>query len=269
VWLRHWGLARDPFPEVDSRYISLPSHDEALARLVYSIDRAQRSITFVAEAGLGKSTVVRQALQATRSPRRRAVLIHPPSEGRQLLGALADALGLPFSTGSDREVVWRSLSRAIRATTLEGSHVVVALDGWDDQGDRRGARDLSALMGAGGPKAQLVSLIRVGRGPFNDGTDPSDCSILAIGLQRLTRSEAVTYVDAKLAAAGCRERIFTPRALTRLHSWSEGVPRGLDRLATFSLMAGAVQGLEAISPDVVDGVALGNLVGVNPATTVR
>src|SRR5262249_51909187 len=176
VWLRHWGLARDPFPEVDSRYISLPSHDEARSRLVYSIERAQRYITFVADAGLGKSTVILQALRATRNSRRRAILIHPPTDGRQLLGVLADALGLPFSTGSDREGVWRSLSRAVRATTLEGSHIVVVLDGWDDQGDRRRTQDLRALMGAGGPDAPLVSLIRVGRAPFNDGIDRSDSS---------------------------------------------------------------------------------------------
>jgi type II secretory pathway predicted ATPase ExeA len=88
---------------------------------------------------------------------------------------------------------------------------------------------------------------------------------LAIGLERITRSEAETYVEAKLSAAGCAEHIFTPRALTRLHCWSEGVPRGIDQLATLSLMAGALNGLEVVSPDVVDGVALRHLVDVNPA----
>ena len=31
VWMPHWGLSRDPFAETDSPYVSLPSHDEAVA----------------------------------------------------------------------------------------------------------------------------------------------------------------------------------------------------------------------------------------------
>jgi type II secretory pathway predicted ATPase ExeA len=269
VWMRHWGLARDPFAGTDPPYVSIPSHDEALARLVDSIERAQPFIAFIAEAGLGKTTVVRQALRETRNPRRRSVVVHPPSDGRHLLGALADGMGLPFSAGSDRAAVWRSLSRAVRAVALEGTHMVFVLDGWDDEIDRRSLQDLRALMDSGSPAAPPVALIRVGRHPLDDPTDRGAPLTLAIGLDRLTRSQAETYVEARLAAAGCRERIITPRALTRLHSWSEGIPRGLDQLATFSLIAGAVQRLEVVSADVVDGVALRSLVGVNPAVTVR
>ena len=41
----------------------------------------------------------------------------------------------------------------------------------------------------------------------------------------------------------------------RLHARSAGVPRGLDRLASLALLAGAVQRLEILSPEVVEGVA--------------
>ena len=75
MWLRHWGLAHDPFVGTHSPYVPLPSHDEAVARLVYSIERQQRFITLFAEAGLGKTTVVPQAIKETRSPRRRIVLV--------------------------------------------------------------------------------------------------------------------------------------------------------------------------------------------------
>ena len=40
-----------------SPYVPLPSHDEAMARLVFSIERQQRFVTLFAEAGLGKTTV--------------------------------------------------------------------------------------------------------------------------------------------------------------------------------------------------------------------
>jgi hypothetical protein len=53
--------------------------------------------------------------------------------------------------------------------------------------------------------------------------------------------------------------------VTRLHAWSEGVPRGLNRFATLALMAGAIQGLEVIPPDVVDAVARESLAVAIPA----
>jgi hypothetical protein len=172
---------------------------------------------------------------------------------------------MPFAVGSGRDGVWRALARTLCAAALEGYHVVFIVDGWDTDPGPTTMQDLTALMDAAGPQGLPPSLIRVGR-----GTDEArDSWTVAIGLERLTRSESETYVGAKLGSAGCRERIFTPRAFSRLHSWSEGVPRTLDEIATFALVAGAVQGREVVTPDVVDGVALRSLVGVNPDVIAR
>jgi general secretion pathway protein A len=269
VWQRQWGLSRDPFSVFGTPYVPLASHEEALARLVYSVEQAQRFITFVAAAGLGKTTVLRRVMDRVRGPNRRCLLVHPPSDARQLPGSLADGLGLPASIGSDRERVWRSLSRAVRAAGLERIHLIFLIDGWEDGLHSAALPDLIALVEAAGPQGAPVTLIRVGRGPLQDPAEPTESWTLAIRLDRLTRSEAETYIRTKLAAADCRERIFTPRALSRLHSWTAGVPRGLDQLATLSLVAGAVQGLEVISPDVVEGVVMDGVLGVNPAMTLR
>ena len=263
MWLRHWGLAHDPFAAMLSPYVPLPSHDEATARLVYSIERHQRFITLFAVAGLGKTTVLRQVTREARSPLLRIVMVHAPSDGRQLLALLADGLGLPVAAGSGPSTVWRWLARALRAASLEGRHVVFAIDGWDMNVDSTTMQDLTALLEIGGGSGTPVSLVRVGRGIDADHDGRDHRGALAIGLERLTRSETEAYLKAKLAFGGCRERILTPRALTRLHSWSEGIPRALEQLAALSMMAGALQGLEVLTPDVVDGVAQHSLVGMD------
>jgi general secretion pathway protein A len=269
VWLQHWGLTCDPFTGARLPYVHLPSHDEAVARLMDSIERPRRFICFVAEAGLGKTTVLRRVIAEARNPRRRFAVVQAPSDGEQLLGRLADGLGLPFAIGTDGRSAWRSLARAVRVAALEGSHVVFAIDGWDVNPDPATLQSLAALLDTGGQGRVPPSLIRVGRLDPDASPGPGDTWTLAIGLQRLTRSQAETYLDTKLAVAGGRERIFTTRAMTRLHCWSEGVPRGLDQLSASSLMAAAMQGLEVVSPDVVDSVAVDSLFGVNSATTAR
>jgi general secretion pathway protein A len=231
--------------------------------LVFSIERHQRIITLFAEAGLGKTTVVRQVARETRSPLRRIVLVRAPSDGRQLLALLGDGLGLPVAAGSGPSTVWRWLARALRAASLEGRHIVFAIDGWDMNPDPATMQDLTALLEIGGPSGTPVSLLRIGRGIDADSDGRDDRGALAIGLERLTRSETEAFLKAKLTSGGCRERILTPAAMTRLHSWSEGIPRALEQLAILSMMAGAAQGLEMLTPDVVDGVALRGLAGAD------
>jgi type II secretory pathway predicted ATPase ExeA len=265
VWLRHWGLAREPFGGPNPPYVSLPSHDEAVARLVYSIERAERRVGVFAEAGLGKTTVVRRAIRETRDPHRRAVLATAPPRASGVLGVLADAFHLPSSEASDPDRLRRSLRRVFRAADVEGCHLVVVVD--DCEGDHSPAilKDLAEL-GAAGPLAgPPASVVLVGRGRPGERPEWADPWTLAIRLERLTRSQAAAYLTARLAEAGCRDRVFTPRAVSRLQAWSEGVPRGLDRLATLALMAGAVQGLEVVPPEVVDAVARESLPSTIPA----
>lgn len=259
MWLRHWGLTHDPFGASPAPYVPMATHDEALARVIFAVDRGQRAISLVADAGLGKTMVAREAVRQLRNPRRRAIVVPAPADGRQLLGRVADGLGLPFAAGSDREGIWRSLVRVLGAAAVEGRHVVVFIDGWDEEPDAAIMKDLTALTNQavrGGPP---LSVVRVGRrAGAEDGSDPWT---LAIGLERLTHMEAEAYLQARLKAAGCRDPLFTPRAVVRLHSWSDGVPRALDELASVALVAGAIQGQEVVTPDVVDGVAMSNLAG--------
>lgn len=255
MWYRHWGLSRHPFDDTDSPYVPLPSHDEASCRLVYSIERGHRQVIFRAEAGLGKTTVLHRAIAETRSPRRRVVLVRSPSDGIQLLGLIAERLGHPVGREDGHHATWRALGRALRVASLHGFHVILAIDDWKDDSISTIARDLNMLAHSGFGQEVRLTVIRVGRPLSAAQPEREEGWTLAIGLLRLTRSEVEDYLTAKLAVAGASERVFTPRAVTRLHGLSRGVPRGLEQLAALSLMAGAVRGLEVIPPDVVDGVA--------------
>jgi type II secretory pathway predicted ATPase ExeA len=255
VWQQHWGLTRDPFDELDTPYVPLPSHDEALLRLVYSIEQGRRDVVFSAAAGLGKSIVLRRALAQSRSPGRRMVLIEAPSDADEIVGRLAARLGQPVGRDAGLSSRWHALERAFRVGALEGLHIILSLDNWTDAGETRVLGDIHALAGRGFGDRTRLTIVRVGCPPLVGDLESRDAGALTIGLTRLTRSQVEDYLTAKLAAVGCHERIFTPRAVTRLHGLSQGVPRGLEQLAALSLMAGAVRGLEVIPPDVVDGVA--------------
>jgi type II secretory pathway predicted ATPase ExeA len=253
---RHWGLAFNPFGEGAGRrpFVPTPTHAEAVARLLHAIESGDRRATIEAPAGLGKSTVLDRVLAEARGPSRRVARAVAPADGIALLAELAVGLGARVAPGSSRAAAWKALADAARLCRLQGLAVVLAVD---EAGSLPDPSDLDRLVHVDPhPQARLtVILARRGRGEDSGPGAEEEPWGLAVRLAPLTRSEAGHYLAAKLAEAGRPDAAFTPRAEARLHALSGGVPRGIDRLASLALMAGALRGLEIIPPDVVEGVS--------------
>ena len=255
MWMPHWGLARDPFAESESPYVSLPSHDEAVARLVFAVETSQRRTVFAAPGGLGKTAVMRKVFSEVLTPGRRLASVSCPRDGTFLLTLLAERLGQRVGREPSRLAAWRALERALRLASLQGSQVVVIIDDCDDQVDATVRRDVDSLAQLVSTTATGLTIIQVER--TDREAQPVGRGVWSptIGLERLTRSQAETYLATKLEWAGNTDRIFTPRAVTRIHAISLGVPRVLEQLASICLMGGAVRGLEVINPELVDAAA--------------
>jgi general secretion pathway protein A len=253
VWKSHWRLERDPFSEHGAAYVSLPSHDDAVARLVYAIESAERRALLAADAGLGKSTVLRRAFDDTRGPRRRLALLTCPREGTFLVAMLAERLAERVGLEPTRLAAWRALERAIRLASIQGIHVVIGIDNCE-AADADVRRDFESLANLAAGASAKITVIQAGRprqlprAAFDGRWTPG------IRLESLTRSQTEAFITTKLRSAGRDEQVFTARAITRLHCLSAGVPRLIEQLATLCLIAAAASGLEIILPELVDSV---------------
>ena len=226
MWYRHWGLSRHPFDDADSPYVPLPSHDEALYRLVYSIEQGHRQVIFSAEAGLGKTTVLHRAIAESRSPRRRVVLVRPPFSSLypHFFSLIADQLGSPpLARGPAGHACSLALvlgRAASQVASLQGFHVILAIDDGNDDSISTIARDLNVLAHRGFGRETRLTVIRVGRPSSEPHPEGEDGWTLVIRLLRLTRSQVDDYLNAKLAVAGASERVFTPHLAVTRPSWA-------------------------------------------------
>jgi type II secretory pathway predicted ATPase ExeA len=257
VWQNYWRLNADPFLGPRQPFVPTSSHIEAVARLVDTIESGGRFAVVRGRIGLGKSTVLEQAVKRTRGPGRRAARAVSPIDGTELFGRLAEGLGMRIPPGSTRSAAWRALGDAIRICRLQKVHVVLVVDDANDLSAGPDQNDLERLAHVDPhPLARLTVLHAICEPEESEAPAvPAADWSLAIRLLPMTRSETDRYVATKLAAAGRTRETFVPRAIGRLHAHSGGSPRGVDRLATLALMAGTVHGLEVVTPDVVDGVA--------------
>ncbi len=255
MWTAHWGLNRDPFLDRKSPYVPLGGHEEAVARLVHTIEAGQRLAILSAPAGMGKTRVLDRGLAQARSHSRRFARASGPLDGGHLFTRLAEGLGSRVGGDGTRGIAWRALERAVQVCALQSFQVVLAVDDCHALISSREAEDLRRLCHLGETMGSQVTVLLVPGDEDAEAENLLASWTLAIRLRPLSRSEVERFVTAKLAAAGGCETIFTPRALTRLHLLSGGTCRGLERLASLCLMAGASRGLEAISSELVESVA--------------
>jgi type II secretory pathway predicted ATPase ExeA len=247
----HWGLTHDPFAAGAREFVPLAGHVEAVARLGYAVEAGERLVELRASDGLGKTVVLRRSVEALRGPHRRVVLARAAGDGAYLMGRLIEAFGVRVSGTETGAGLWRTLSDCVRLCWLQGVGVVLAVDDAQEMDDPGEIERLCRLEPH--PRGGLT-VLKVGREEEGAGLGASPWG-LRVRLEALTRSEAAEYLGRKLVLAGRSEATFTPRAITRLHLRSEGKPRGLDRLASLALMAGATRGLEVIGPEVIEGAA--------------
>ncbi len=249
-WKLYWGLDKPPFTE-HGPYVSLPGRDEATLRLVHWARAAERSAFLIGVAGLGKSTVLHKALAEIRGPQVRCISLCCPREGTLLLAALADRLGNSVGREPSRLACWRGIERSFRLAFVQGTQVVIGIDDYENA---RGEvlREIESVASLGAGLNMRLTIIRAGRPAQGRQADSAWRWAVGIELESLTRAEVERYLIAKLASAGCSTPVFTPRAVTRLHCLTAGVPRGIDHLATRCLVVAAARGLEAIPADLVD-----------------
>jgi len=124
----HFGLTDLPFRNTpDPRYVCwLPQYEQALAMVEYAIEEREM-VLLTGDIGVGKTTVIRAALQQVEAAAARVVvLVYPRMTPYQLLAQLATALEVP--PARSRYVLMNQLAERLVDLWQEGCRVALVLD---------------------------------------------------------------------------------------------------------------------------------------------
>jgi type II secretory pathway predicted ATPase ExeA len=254
MWHSYWNLGHDPFADRPSTWVPLSGHQEAVARLVDAVDAGRRWGLLSGPPGAGKTRVLHRTLSELRRPTRRFAMASCPIDGALLYARLAEGLGSRLRGDSSQEMAWRALEHAVRLCAVQHQHVVLAVDAAEALRGDPDREDLLRLGRLGESQAGVLTIL-VATGDDEAMTGQADGPWSpTVRLRPLLASEAGQYLQEKLASAGCRDALFSPRAVIRLHLHSGGTPGGLDRLASHCLMVAAARNLEAVSSELVDSM---------------
>src|SRR5690242_17670879 len=131
MYLRHYGFRELPFELTPNpKYLYLtPQHREALSNLEYGLSSAKAVTVLVGEAGTGKTTLLRAALESDRCEGVRCVYLNNPALTRaEFIETLARRFELREGTGSSKALLLEELERVLRHRRGQGEVTALVVD---------------------------------------------------------------------------------------------------------------------------------------------
>ncbi|MEO8076598.1 MAG: AAA family ATPase, partial [Acidobacteriota bacterium] len=244
MYQEFFGLTAAPFELTpDPRFLYLPPrHQEALTVIQYAI-RAQKGLTVLTgEVGLGKTTLIHAALAQQREvPTWPLILSNPALNRDEFFEALAD--GFELGSGGSKTALLRRFEAALVGCRERGVHAALIVDEAQTMSTEmlEEVRLLGNVVSAGG---QMLSIILVGQPELAQRLDEPALRqlkqrvALRCALLPLNPRETSEYITTRVSAAGGTRELFTPEAVTLIHTASQGVPRLINAICDGALMTG-------------------------------
>ncbi len=259
MYARHWGLVDIPFQStVDRRWFyEGPSHEEALARLLFLVEQHRRLGLLIGAAGTGKTMLLSVLQRSAAQAQTEVVDVNVAGRsGNEVVWELAAKLRLNPRSDETPAMLWRKIEETLIGNQLARAQTLLVFDHfeWADRDCQKAVARLVHLNTQAPAWTTIVAAVR-------QHSVRECCELfrplvdLTIDVPAFNHDESRDYVISLLTRAGRREPLFTDSALDRLHELSGGVPRELNRLCDMSLLAAMSAGAAAVTADIVSSFA--------------
>jgi general secretion pathway protein A len=259
-----YGLRERPFDLTPNpRFIYLSGcHLEALSVVHYGIVGRKGITLVVGEAGTGKTTVIRTALEAIAQPTARCVYLSNPTLTRaEFYEFLAASFGLTVEAGGskarfllefERLLVQRNKVKDLTALVIDEAQSL-SLELMEEI---RLLANLETLTD------KLLPVVMAGQPELADVLDRPELRqlkqrvALRADLAPLGVRQVAAYVAGRIRKAGGDPlNVFTKDAVVLIHTRSSGIPRTISVLCDNAMLAGYASSVKPIGPDIIDEVA--------------
>ncbi len=259
MYIDYFGFTQAPFSITPDPGFLFLSHDhrEAFAHLLYGVGDTGGFVQLTGEVGTGKTTLCRYLLENTPEEVDVALILNPRQSALELVASICDELGVGYPRENDSI---KTLIDRLNAHLLErhsqGKRTVLVIDE---------AQNLSAevleqirlLTNLETTRHKLLQILLIGQPELQAIMDRPELRQLdqritaRYHLTSLSATETETYIAHRLAVAGCRKKLFTPKALRQIYKGSQGVPRLINIICDRALLGAYARQADLITPALV------------------
>ena len=258
MYLRFFQLQEAPFSITpDPRYLYFtPIHRAAFDHLVYGVTSRRGFIELTGEVGCGKTTICRAVLAKLGDHVRSALILNPCLSGQQLLRAIVTDFGL--TAPRDRLGQLAALNAFLLKQAASGVNVVLIIDEAQDLSTRT-MEEVRLLSNLETAQHKLIQIVLAGQPELKKRLDAPELRQLRqritvrTHIPPLSVSDIAGYIDHRLRTAGAPKDVtFDAIACSRVAAYSGGVPRMINAVCDYAMLAGYTQNTRTITDACVE-----------------
>jgi len=253
MYLDFYQLREPPFSITpDPRYLYFtPSHRAAFEHVIYGVTERKGFIELTGEVGCGKTTLCRAVLAHLGATARSALILNPCLNGRQLLRAIVADFGL--DAPRDHVAQLGALNAFLLKQATLGINVVLMIDEAQDLPvtTLEQVRLLSNLETA---QSKLIQIVLSGQPELKRRLETPELRQLRqritvrASVPPLNVAEIAAYISHRLQVAGAPDDVrFEEAAARRVADYSGGVPRSINAVCDYALLAGYTLGTRIVT----------------------
>lgn len=246
MYLDYYGLQREPFnitPDPDFLFLN-ESHKEALASIVYGIEKRKGFIAITGGIGLGKTTIVRAYLESKDDGHLKIIYVFNANISfKGLLKTIYQELELEDDNLDIFETVNR-LHLTLISEYEAGNNIVLIIDEAQNMPVET-LENLRMLSNLETSTDKLIQIVFIGQPEFDSLISRPELRQLRqriamrTVIHPLNNRESVEYITHRLNRGGLKGELpFTIPALQAIVKGAKGVPRTINIICDNALIAG-------------------------------
>jgi general secretion pathway protein A len=257
MYERYYGLAERPFDlSPNPRFLCFtPQHREALVHLQYGLAGRPGVTVLVGEAGTGKTTLIRAAVQAANDTSTIVHLSNPTLTRAEFFEYMAAGFGLGAGAGGSKIQFLNELERALNA---DDGHMLALVVDEAQSIPYELLEEIRLLTNAEASNGRSLAVALVGQPELARRLDEARLRqlkqrvVLRCELTPLSLKDTAAYISARVKTAGGEAtRLFTRDAVVAIHQHSAGIPRVISVICDNALVNGFAADQKPVGASVV------------------
>ena len=256
----YYGLRELPFELTSNpRFLFYTAqHREALTNLEYGLSTAKAVTVLIGEAGTGKTTLLRAALESDACRNVTCVYLHNPALTRaEFIEILSKQLHLGHKAETSKATLLIELEAILRERRASGQIVALVVDEAQSLSYEL-LEEIRLLANIETPTEKLLPLVLAGQPEFATRlNEPSLRQLkqrvaLRCEIAPLSLSETASYIAARIRSAGGEaSKLFTREAVMLIYEHARGIPRTISVICDNALVTGLAMERQPVDREVV------------------
>ena len=260
MYQRFYGLTELPFElTANPKYLFLTARQrEALSNLQYGLSAAKPLTVLTGEAGTGKTTLIKAALDSDRCRNVRCVYLNNPVlSPSDFCRTLATRFELGEEAGASKAVLLERLEPALMERRALGEIWALVVDEAQSLSIEL-LEEIRLLANIETPSAKLLPLVLAGQPELADRLEQTELRQLK---QRVTLrcelapfelKDTAAYIASRIkTAGGVPAKVFSQEAVMLIHECSRGIPRSISVICDNALVSGMALGRRLVDRAIV------------------